>query len=622
MIVQSGQLPYQYNFTLPIRGRFGPSGILFEQAMFVLKAEDRRYNNASSFDFKLYTHEDITPEVIEPTPNGTRIANSGSLHFIDYIEDMRTGLISVFTNKSDDSGHPLYSNPANTEGEGIFNDYFKKLYPSTPSGNIGDFNHRILPSTGLVLEGTPDVLGISGIFYDIDIGEVMYQPYPHLRDSDLPIGEFNSDLQNPLYGAPTRPLAPCFMRTDGQLLSFNDRAGMPWATSGKIRVQGDVLLPQTEFILRNANNTESTFGTYFFGSARAIGVSHKSSPFAEVFITPNTQNTGLYQVGVKNNLPHCPITSGIASVWPRNVDFNKTRFPTYVEIGFHVFNDTLWQVYSLNYPSGSIAAISPLVGGIVGEQPAFGALSSGGGGFGGVSFINQTGLEIFGSNIYRAVRSNNTAVVKYQKWATNLDYIEEVQLTYIRGPQLIGTRVDDFTYIDTTWYTLINSSNSAILRHAEPTFGFAVTDRFIDPTGLEPSFERIFNIDNELWAQHETVPLDAVIERIELDDTVSGFPGTYGDIIYTGDFLTFDYTGFVTLDEIIEFETIQSATHISNGLWGLGYTEDLSEQRYYITRFTKSGNALTAVEQFQTGVRVAPGFGATFQQGMIYMSIN
>jgi hypothetical protein len=130
-MVQSGVPPYNYGTEMPFRGSFGLSGILLEQAQFVLQAEIRKWGSTVHQDFNLYTHfSAVAPSgPYEPKSDGSTLGNflnPAQAITIDQIIETRVALLNLLE---------LYSNDSSKSEEFHFTDWIQQAYPDHPSGS-------------------------------------------------------------------------------------------------------------------------------------------------------------------------------------------------------------------------------------------------------------------------------------------------------------------------------------------------------------------------------------------------------------------------------------------------------------------------------------------------------
>lgn len=395
MAIASGIIPYNYDYghgpfrvPNPYNSNFpiGLSGVLLEQAQFVITAEKRRLNKF--FDssilpsFNVYVNSSILPSGgYEPKASGSTLGNAfypAAAFIIDHIQETRLALVSLFQDYASDTNLDTFEYRAA---------WFQALYPSSPSGfyNAGDpdfaftvdghWSHRFPSETGTIDYVCDDVLGASGVLYDVDIGELMINPAPH-------ISAFGLDRMHNVdfFVVQQFPLFPAFQQTDGSLVPLTGRepSVIPNAvdyqidhiSSGYIRLDGYAIYSNTKTYLGRNNN--------IFGPATdftVISEGHRDVVFggnlvgSRLFIMPTSQGSGVYRVATRNkrtDFPNTTIESGKMSFWPNITDYwpNATNHndqlvgstTTIANLGYHVFDDCLWMT---DQPMSSATTAKP-----------------------------------------------------------------------------------------------------------------------------------------------------------------------------------------------------------------------------------------------------------------------
>jgi len=364
MVVASGQMPYEFDAPLPIRApkgawpgvntpNIGMSGVTIEQAMFVYNAELRKWNfeQLDFLTYQLYTHPDIPSSGFEPKANGDtlegHVGNVHSLESIDNIEQLRFQFDTfLFDLYADDSQY----------GEIDFKiAWLQTAYPESPSGGYviaqpffplqifsliaANFLHPPLEDVtgGDFITTTDDHwLGGSGVIYDIDCGEVVFNPFPFPR--------FGNNFTGTTDGLRFRfgPVYPVVQTTLGAIPSvlasryesdtvtgsFRLQTNFAALESGVVQIDGYCLLPETtmELVKGNDSNFEQTVTftndyTNHVQGLRAVrdGVGRNDSS-ARCYRTPTVQSSGLYRLLVHNtkaNVPTTAIPSGFVSLFPQ-----------------------------------------------------------------------------------------------------------------------------------------------------------------------------------------------------------------------------------------------------------------------------------------------------------------
>lgn len=478
MVVSSGQrVPYLYDAPLAVRARDGAwpgpvtpnidvSGVTIEQAMFVYNAELRKWGGGfgSSFIYNLYSHPDIAPSGFEPKANGDTltglVGGVASIPSVDNIEQMRDNLRSLFREYADDSGYDRFD---------FLEAWLISAYPESPSGALvvvdlgfgSSFINRtfLRPAAEHVANGDfidtdPHWLGGSGVFFDIDWGEVIFNPFPFPSvDYFFAPGADNFRLT---FG----PITPQFQTTTGNLPSvvvsrynndlnafFGLNTNFDAIASGRVQIDGYVFGSGTimELVSGNDNNYFPTLdGTTDFedhiDGLRRVNTTGDNDPSARCYRTPTAQTSGLYRLATYNPrsaFPTTAIESGFVSFWPEGrvvlSDTGELISGNFIDgqqssetsdgglilspalaNGFHVFDDAIW-ITSDNTGGGSgnlnsrgLFVISPHNGSPVWYRPAETVVASNGNyGPGPGAFGAHVGLFKNGSDIVRLSRTLN-----------------------------------------------------------------------------------------------------------------------------------------------------------------------------------------------------------------------
>ncbi len=327
MVIQSGVPPYEYSTVMPFRSPglhsgYGLSGILLEEGQFVLAAEFRKFTGSSHAfpnDFHTYRPTSVDPytEKVgphEPKADGSNLANINDPiqgTFIDYIPEMRTALENLIDE---------YINDLSVSSDKFLEEWLHNAYHDHPGTILGFPPQRYVrsvPPIGDITTSDVSVLGGSGVWLDIDWGEVMFNPYPWVaerRFQDSHGDREGGGLSDFLIQS--APFWPAFQKTDGSLVSLNgnepraiDIENSLYQTdhigSGKVRLSGYVLRDLTDYRLATGNLSGLAFaGTndfnYFEGSARKIGSSAYNIETSQVFLTPTATTSGVYKILVRN----------------------------------------------------------------------------------------------------------------------------------------------------------------------------------------------------------------------------------------------------------------------------------------------------------------------------------
>ena len=375
MILQSGLPPYSYDVNLPLRADFpysptpiGPSGTLLEQAMFVIQAERRRFNtNPGDIHggYYIYVHPDIPPSgPFEPKADGSTLANKlyPSVVTPNTVSGLRDQLYELMFNHAFDNQYSVSTQ---------LTDWIRQCYPRSPSGYFPDPAEGgtrrgiwLRPLQGMQvtpddlyedvdlgpIDVDPHWLGGSGVFFDIDFGEVMWNPYPWFREQSTV--NFHGGPNGDEWPIQATPLFPAFQTTTGSIIATNGRESdaqlilndedqhMSHVPSGKIRMDGYVLREQTDFLLAPSFDdfTNTTQFSNFEGGIRVFQGRYIDT--ARIFLTPSVQASGVYRICARNrkaNYPSTIVESGIISQWPPA----DVKYPRSSQ-GYHVFNDCIW----------------------------------------------------------------------------------------------------------------------------------------------------------------------------------------------------------------------------------------------------------------------------------------
>lgn len=394
MALASGQMPYEYPFTIPLRAginawpgvgaSIGASGDVLEQGAFVINAELRKWGltdeNLLSNGMKVYTHPDITPSGFDPKPNGDTleglVGNVAALADVDNIPHMRFML---------DELCGRYANDTSYQRNNHLRSWLVGAY-ALPSGhrrvvNLG-FGSLITNSTWTrpeltdIIGGDPiettDIhwLGGSGVLFDVDMGEVIFQPFP------FPGENFNFAALNDHPRFNFAPFYPSFQKTDGSLITLTGREAQAatqgtWIVrtnldaiaSGKIQFDGYAIRPDTNVRLINGLDNAWSFegnGTNDFtlpiqGLRVVNNGNGKNDNTARTYWSTRAQASGVYRVITdtpRSVAPNIVMPSGgPVSMWPQG----GYRFETFNGEPFFapVGNRTLPRSYSVTSDGGT-----------------------------------------------------------------------------------------------------------------------------------------------------------------------------------------------------------------------------------------------------------------------------
>lgn len=544
MVVASGQLPYEYDGELPVRQKkggwpglavpnIGPSGDLFEQGMFVLSSEMFKWGiNADSLDLLMYTgywHPDIPGSGFEPKMNGeTFIGHVGRplLLTVDNIVQMRDSLsVFLFNKYAVDS---LYS-PAQ-----FLESWLSTAYPESPSGHMywifdipGQFYVTFdatwlrptlddFTPTAFVLDTDLHWLGGSGTLWDVDYGEVIFNPFPFPRKNFISSPAVNTHELS--FG----PLYPLFQTTGGALPSvlasryqsdisfstFKTETNFEAIQSGYMQLDGYCIMPNTLIRLTRGNDSNyfsdlpaiSDFTFFGSGARRVSDGDGLVDQTARVYVVPTPQTSGVYRLTVvnpKDLFPFTAIPSGYVSFFPggdllpdaisSNEMFDKSititsdgglKIDNRHSRGYHVMDDALWltspnaSALSGTFATKGLYVLSPYTGEAVWYRPAERTVATSGNKPGGPRPIGSPGifgvhigLEPFGTDFARISRvwqENITAgtpnifanTVYFQLYdKTTLDHSEQSSSWTITNDfGSIGQRIDGMHFDGTNYW--------------------------------------------------------------------------------------------------------------------------------------------------------------------------
>jgi len=355
-VITSGVRLFRYEGPDPFSGSgiqpIGMSGILLEQAMYALIAEADIYNEQLGANrlFTRYTNKEAgLSTTFEPTVNGSglTIGGSGEVHFTNYITDLRTKFSGLFDLIMTDSPYPSRQ---------ILLEYFQKHTGNNPSGSVGNWIHCAAE------------LGSSGSLYDIDLREVMYQPY--IRVSKFRKSE-TSGVQLPLC-----PVGPMFCTRTGSLVKVTNRDlgnaaqidehtlfAYYTAKTNQLMVEGDIFVKnQTRlyFTWTSGQLHSSEYANCNVVAERVLNSGILRGIFGSgfgLFSLPTISvDTGVYSIQVYNTQPRIdnyftPV-SGVIGIWPPLSGLSTSGYivartsgglDEQFTSGFHIFNTAMWQ---------------------------------------------------------------------------------------------------------------------------------------------------------------------------------------------------------------------------------------------------------------------------------------
>lgn len=390
MAVASGQLPYEYEWPTPFRvsnnAHQGLSGIHLEAAQFVMQSEMRKFNiaDAALQAWRVYTNASIAGSGYDPKANGNTLNGLVGPKVqvdLDHISLMRDLMVDFLFGDAYDTWTEFGNNE-------ILQDWIRQAYPNSPSGygqtSTDEYQGQFLrpvfqdggieyipgiffgdPQLGIFTDSDPHWLGGSGIILDIDVGEVMWNPYPMTAISAQ--GDTHGTSDN--WSIEAFPFYPSFQKTDGSLITLNgfenkwpeDRVpsylvrNYDPVGSGKVRFNAYPILGNTQFYFGRMNDTSAEIHQIGFStnqmsvaaiSATLIGNASKNLPGSEVFLTPIALPTGVYRVACRNskaNYPFTTVESGVISQWPRHTDITSDFSAVETNYrGYEVFNNCFW----------------------------------------------------------------------------------------------------------------------------------------------------------------------------------------------------------------------------------------------------------------------------------------
>lgn len=502
MVFQSGNAPYDYAVSDPLRvknpytniGVTGPSGILLEQAQFVITAELRKFNaiNESHIlpDFNIYVNPVIVPSgPYEPKTNGSTLGNAinpGNLFIINHILETRTALDELFS---------FYE----LEGEWLSEehkiDWLNQAAIDFPLPSGYRRRDPDVTDQPFLINADVSTLGGSGVLFDIDFSEVMFNPYPFFANNVFLNIYANGNFPF-LFNAPAWP---AFQHTNGDLVGLNGREpsnaidgisteyDTSHFASNEVRLDGYVFLPETDYLIgRGLRNFAIVSNFNYVSSSPRLAGDGATIPTTRVFASTQALASGVYKLAARNRrvvVPFTTVESGIVSQWPPSgqayPDTGRS-FPHIVdvlspfnghstwynnqeyEIGYQSFDDSLWITDASNSvrpPSGLVIA-SPFTGHAMWLRFAQMAPSTGSGSFGGFTnsagiWGQHVGLEKVSSTIYRVqrIKARGSTSARHraliQKYDENLTYLGQIE-TPDTSPAPDITDYTDMTFLPTS----------------------------------------------------------------------------------------------------------------------------------------------------------------------------
>lgn len=689
MVLQSGSPPYDY---IHGKGRFrvqdprppniwpvGPSGILLEQAQFVITAERRRWNYLSDPtilpSFKIYVHPSITPSgPYEPKTNGSTVANllnPNYFIFTNNIEECRTAIIDLFGDISSDTDYDAFEYRAA---------WLQSLYPENPSGflfaedpvfnfnTLGHWAHRRPSQTGIINYNLLDVLGSSGIIYDIDIGEIMFNPPPHI--STVSYDTAHGTLANggeDTFNIQLEPFFPAFQKTNGNIITLTGREPVILKNhdgyrtihiaSGYIALNGYCIKGNTKIYLgRNANIFDVSQPTDFTVIEESLRQFSQAGTLvtSRLFLDSKAQSSGVYRAAAVNKFADFPTTtiqSGTMSFWPRpefywpNGIVGSTT--TTSNLGYHVFDDAIWMLDrsiggSTRVPSG-LAILSPFTGHRLWVRYAdptpisvtvLGTTTT------NLGWPKLNGLERNTPNsIYRIIPTVQTSVtnvsgqVVFGKYNDNLDLIDTITtlstVTHQNDEFSLGGDVNSYhdMWFDGTNYWVSNNEFTGFdLWKFDSSFDFVEKYVVNTPTGIFQARGAHVNGKHVLYfgwlSTTFTNPIGgngggSGLFPVNITDSANpagGVPGNY-DISYsTGKYINgAPFVGLKDSAEIMDVLEVTSSSHVIPGIyvlirWKFG-TSPFNDGDLYLLRIEEQSTSWEIAAYTMLETNVAPAVG-------------
>jgi hypothetical protein len=660
MVLQSGLPPYEYAVRkLPFRVpdpttdpsvAIGPSGILLEQAQFVITAERRRFNKAIEShilpDFNLYVNDNISAVQYEPKADGSTLPEfPGSLIFVDYIEETRAALEDLFTDMSNDTAF----GSAEIKADWLQNLYFAPSgFLADQFGTVGNYIHRIPSEFGPVLELAPDVLGASGVLYDVDFGELMWNPYPYITNIQFADAHGKTSQGfNDRFNIQAQPVFPAFQTTAGGLIdltgreptSLSDAYTTSHISSNTVRLDGYMLTSLTKYRLGTGFTFDQT-DDFTFSSVTTRPVPAPGNlDLARAFLTPKAQTSGVYKILAMNeraDFPDTAVESGTISVWPRSnraYPAGGNQAATSFNLGYHVYNDAIWITDNsvLNgtdsKPSG-LAILSPYTGHFqwVRYAELVNDTST------SLNWPDYVGLERTATNtVYRVsptIVKTLTAVsghVAFQEFDDMLDYTGETLTTSTVGDPAnpdefpLGGDPDEFADMcfDGSNYWVTNNENVGfdVWRFNS---SFVYTGQFIvvspDPVATGTFNTRMAFVDGALRVYRASIPLAptllnqsgiytvSITEPSDIGGNDAAQGGTL-DLATPKNINGAPFFGVQLFAEIFDLFEVSGASHVDDGVYCLirfqSSSNPASTKRIHLIRIVESTTTWEIVAVYQ-----------------------
>ena len=468
MVLVSGVLNYQYDYNLPLRvdNPVLISGVFIEQPQFVHLSEYRRLlNYGTNSPYVKYDYVDAAPSGYEPKGDASTLSifTPGNVLYIDYILDLRNTLDLLFEAYSLDSPWSAYDHKL---------DWLTNTYPLSPSGYVGKHLHRAPSSVGYILDSSLEILGGSGAIYDIDYGEIAFNPYPFFAKTKSLDVHGTSILDKFMMNV--SPLYPCVQNTNGQVphpgvdyvpqVAGSGYVNPTHTASGLVRIDGysissGTLISATNLINKSIRENAFTFVT---SEKRYVVPSGFNCDFSRNFyMPPSGIASGVYRLCLQNQsqfFPNTVIQSGLISLWPNySSQFSgiitndvQSGHARDLHDGYEVFDDCLWMLDHGYFPgtngfateASGLCIVSPFTGRFLWIKHADRKSHSVGGTFGIARWdlnlrglIKASGVDGL-SKLYRmnpqflstgAGSSDYPFRAKFQEYKyNNLDYGQEI----------------------------------------------------------------------------------------------------------------------------------------------------------------------------------------------------
>jgi hypothetical protein len=369
MTVSSGIRPYAYTrypFILNDDERIGYSGILFEEAMFAITAERDAIIGITGTDrwFYKYLSNNLGSSgkiAFEPTPTGGHLDGTaepiaeeadnpfasyvGAVNFSDYIEGMRSGLESLWSE--------MDNNDSDYTAAEIKEAHFSGI------GLSGTWVH------------TPEEINQQAQLYDIDLREVQWQPLLRFaKYADLSL----------TWQTPASPIIPGFQNEAGSLISVSSRDLEQSKNLNPLIASGYTSAATNKFLFSGDGFTSTTKAYYFDmwtdkkggGTIEVSDIGYRTlnhplqGALAEA--TPSTAPSGIKRLFLFDSNPNA-IPSSLMSYWPKRIsgmlDNYSPNTNTYIDAENEVLRISGVQVFNNYFANTSVSGesiVSPFNG--------------------------------------------------------------------------------------------------------------------------------------------------------------------------------------------------------------------------------------------------------------------